>query len=569
MDLFKTPGNSCRKCGRCIRKVDTENFSRALVHIPPTASSPTSNYYIGAVVEYHPVTKGDNGTAIANENAKNYLTFLKTASENEVDIIVFPENALFSGKTYPLNERSNYLPHSTYLPHPKDSKVPCHDTSSNVMEAVKAMSCAAKRHAMYIVINVREKEKCTGENCSKDGHNLYNTNLVFDRTGAIVAKYRKWNLFGEAGMNRTSKPDISTFRTDFDVNFGQFICFDLLFGTPAIKLVREKKVTDIIFSSHWFSELPFLTANQIQTGWSYAHNVNFLGSGYNNPATGSGGSGIYGGKDGHFARIWSEKSANALIVAKIPKIVNGQHSQPINPNDAMVFFYSITEIPTINQQEPVPQQKIKMDDLSPYTTELFQPANGTHNLTLCNNDLCCNFTTNTVHRDDMVQGAAKYYRYRFAVFNGVRSFSNIGTGGVEVCSVISCLDENPTSCNQRFDTNTIIVHPTTFNSIVISSVTKDSSNVTRLPLSINTELHPLNVTDFTFVSNKINATHVSLKYTLTKPRKDLMTFAIYGRNFTADGLPKTTSASAQIIPPIYLMSILFIILAMGNTYQHS
>ncbi|XP_057333148.1 vanin-like protein 1 isoform X1 [Microplitis mediator] len=533
------------------------------------ASSPTSNYYIGAVVEYHPVTKGDNGTAIANENAKNFMTFLKTASENEVDIIVFPENALFSGKSNPIDERSNYLPHSTYLPHPKESKVPCHDTSSNVMEAVKAMSCAAKRHAMYIVINVREKEKCSGENCSKDGHNLYNTNIVFDRTGALIAKYRKWNLFGELSMNRTSKPDISTFRTDFDVNFGQFICFDILFGTPAVKLVRDKKVTDIIFSSHWFSELPFLTANQIQTGWSFTHNVNFLGSGYNAPSTGSGGTGIYAGKDGHFARVWSEKSANALIVAKIPKIINGQRTQPINPNDAMVFFYSITEIPTINQQESVPQQHLKTDDLSPYTTELFQPTNGTHNLTLCNNDLCCNFTTETVHHDNLVKGAAKYYRYRFAVFNGVRSFSNFATGGVEVCSVISCLDDNPTSCNQRFDTNTIIVHPTTFNSIVISSITKDSTNITRFPLSINTELHPLNVTDFTFVSNKINATHVNLKYTLTKPRKDLMTFAIYGRNLTADGLPKTTSASSKIITPVYLLSITFIILAVGNNEINS
>lgn len=151
------------------------------------------------------------------------------------------------------------------------------------------------------------------------------------------------------------------------------------------------------------------------------------------------------------------------------------------------------------------------------------------------------------------------------MFNGVRSFGVGGTGGVEVCSIISCTDDKPTSCAQRFDTNTIIVHPTTFNSIIISSDYKISRNISRFPLSLNTEMNPFNVNDFTFISNKLNATHVNIKYTLIKPRKDLMTFAIYGRNFTSDGQPITTSSAAQF-SPLYIMLIMLIALGITKTY---
>ncbi|KAK0082202.1 hypothetical protein PV325_010891 [Microctonus aethiopoides] len=539
-----------------------------LARITLQASSPTSTHYVGAVVEYHPVHNEDNATATVNQNKKNYMKFLQTASENEVDIIVFPEASLMGGLGSSENNRSPSLSAGSYIPDPKDAKVPCTDQSSNVNEVVKALSCAAKSFAMYVVVNLHEKEKCTGDKCPKDGHMLYNTNVAFDRTGTVVGRYRKWNLFGERGFNRTTKPELSYFRTDFNVTFGQFICFDILFDTPALSLVREKRITDILFSTYWFGELPYLTANEIQSGYSYANDVNFLGAGFNSPSTGSGGSGIYAGKDGVLGRIVSEKRTNAMIIANIPKIVNGRRVQSVNPNDAKIIVYSTSDIPTINGSEPVPQMAFKTDDMKPYTTKLFNPTNNTHNLTLCDREFCCHFQIRTEHREDLVKDSVKYYRYRLAVFNGVRSFGVGGTGGVEVCSIISCIDDKPTSCGQRFDTNTIIVHPTTFNSIIISSDYKISRNISRFPLSLNTEMNPFNVSDFTFISNKLNATHVNIKYTLTKPRKDLMTFAIYGRNFTSDGQPITTSSAAQF-SPLYIMLIMLIALGITKTYGMS
>lgn len=120
------------------------------------------------------------------------------------------------------------------------------------------------------------------------------------------------------------------------------------------------------------------------------------------------------------------------------------------------------------------------------------------------------------------------------------------------------------SCNKRYDINTIIVHPTTFNSIVIKSDFKKSVNISRLPISLNTDMQPLNVSDFTFITNKINESHVNLVYTLIKPRKDLMTFAIYGRNFTTDGTPKTVSAAAGHYSSIHIMFVMLMLLGAGS-----
>lgn len=38
-----------------------------------------------------------------------------------------------------------------------------------------------------------------------------------------------------------------------------FICFDILFQDPAVRLIQETGVKDVIFSAAWFSEMPLLT----------------------------------------------------------------------------------------------------------------------------------------------------------------------------------------------------------------------------------------------------------------------------------------------------------------------
>lgn len=279
-----------------------------------------------------------------------------------------------------------------------------------IHQALKAISCAANRFKMYIAVNIREKEVCTGERCSKDGHNLYNTNVVFDRSGAVVARYRKYNLFGEEALNRTAKPELSIFKTDFGVTFGQIICFDILFEAPTLRLIRERKITDILYSSHWFSELPFLTASQVQSAWSWINDVNLLAAGMNSPATGSGGSGIYAGKSGVLKRVWSEKRTNAIIITQVAKVVASSREILANPA-ASITYPPNSVIATINGSEPAREQMLLSDYVLPYTTKMFVPVNGTSNATVCDRGLCCQFLLDTTHNEALVhESNVRYYR---------------------------------------------------------------------------------------------------------------------------------------------------------------
>ncbi len=134
--------------------------------------------------------------------------------------------------------------------------------------------------------------------------------------------YRKFNLFGESGITEPDTVDMSTFTTDFGVTFGHFICFDLMFHEPALNLVAQG-IKDIIFPTMWFSELPFLSAVQIQQNWAYSNDVNFLGAGANNPTVGSGGSGIYSGKSGALISTMTGEATTRLLVHEVPKIPGG------------------------------------------------------------------------------------------------------------------------------------------------------------------------------------------------------------------------------------------------------
>lgn len=160
---------------------------------------------------------------------------------------------------------------------------------------MRKISCAARDNKIYVVINIAEKVPCNNGSCSRDKMLYYNSNVVFDRTGKIIARYlvlyynyifiiiilllykiqyyicliiinryRKTNLFaGELyQFNVTAMPEVITFDTDFGVKFGTFICFDILFREPAITLTRDRQITDIVYPTAWFSDLPFFTGKQ-------------------------------------------------------------------------------------------------------------------------------------------------------------------------------------------------------------------------------------------------------------------------------------------------------------------
>lgn len=185
---------------------------------------------------------------------ENYTRIVREAATDGVDILIFPEYTL------------NNVAFPVKVPAPIDNVTPC-SSREGFDNLLIDLSCLARDSEIYLCINLSEMEECDEElqqsrndtrPCSSLGFSRYNTNVVFDRSGAVIGRYRKFNLFRESGVNTTLTAELSTFETNFGVTFGNIICFDLLFYEPAMQLVQQG-VKNFIFPALWTSELPFLT----------------------------------------------------------------------------------------------------------------------------------------------------------------------------------------------------------------------------------------------------------------------------------------------------------------------
>ena len=85
----------------------------------------------------------------------------------------------------------------------------------------------------------------------EDGYNLYNTNIVLDRAGTLIAKYWKQNLYFEPVFDVPAEPVFTSFTSDFGVSFGTFICFDILWE-QSVQLLQQVSNT---FTCQFCSDL--------------------------------------------------------------------------------------------------------------------------------------------------------------------------------------------------------------------------------------------------------------------------------------------------------------------------
>lgn len=203
------------------------------------------------MVEFRPEVFGMNSSELLAAHLNAYLAILESPDISDTDIIVFPEGTLNNGLQ------------ATYVPAEQDKIIPCLDTSDKFADFFRQLSCAARRLRKYLVINLTEKADCLSAHedprpCASSGLNVFNTNVVFDREGRVISRYRKVHVYVE-NKNTTYEPEFAIFETDFGVRFGHFICFDMLFYTPGMDLIERFGVTDLIFTSLFYSELPFLT----------------------------------------------------------------------------------------------------------------------------------------------------------------------------------------------------------------------------------------------------------------------------------------------------------------------
>lgn len=479
-------------------------------HATIQKSTPESDHYIAAVVEYSAdISKLDDGPWTLRINTDAYVGLIKTAAEGNADIIVFPEDGLTGlGGMKP----SNMEQWSTIVPSPADNYVPCANNAMNVSETLKRLSCAARNHQIYVVANMAEKF-CKTDTCSQKDTVYYNTNVVFDRTGKVIARYRKTHLFMELQFSMTDKPEIVTFDTDFGVTFGTFVCFDILFHEPSLNLTRNAGVTDIVYSTAWFSEVPFLTAAQAQFGWSYAENVNLLASGYNLPENGNTGSGIYLGHRGIGTTFMAAARQTELLIHTVPKIKRDKNGEKLEMDPE----------PQKPAEQTTPLQSWKDGNLQlMYDKLTVMKTADVNEITLeslCDGNFCCQF-------EIKMQNVDKTTKYKIAAFRGSRMFGSDVKAAVTVCGLMQCANDSLSSCGDVSKSNTV------FNKIEIGTTFHFYDDNLIMPVTLDSHMLPID--QFTMMQHK-HDNHVHVSMSLQRPTKNLATFAVYSRDFSKDG----------------------------------
>ncbi|XP_050717381.1 biotinidase-like [Eriocheir sinensis] len=216
--------------------------------------------YTGAVLELEPYSSWEaGGLAILQENAQLFLEHANFAKQQGADILVFPEYGLTSTNL----QGGDVLSLSQVVPCPEDYVVPCQlSYTDDHSKVLGELSCGAAQLQLYLVVDLIEVDHCDTQcllDCSNTGYRLYNTQVVLDRCGAVVARYRKKHLFLEPEFTAGTEDDSTAiFTTDFGVTFSLQVCFDIMYESPGVANV-EAGVRNVAMSTAWVDELPFLT----------------------------------------------------------------------------------------------------------------------------------------------------------------------------------------------------------------------------------------------------------------------------------------------------------------------
>jgi hypothetical protein len=313
-----------------------------------------------------------------------------------------------------------------------------------------------------------------------------------------------------------------------------------------------------------------LTAIQAQASWAYGLDVNFLAAGYSNPGVGSAGSGIYAGKEGPLVTTMPSVPTTQLLVAKVVK----KTSQKITPVLEKVWNagdpIEVTSYPNILFNVHSDSQILMLRDyLEPYETVLLTETEFFSAHTLCHNELCCHFEV-ALHANNHGQNSSeKGYVYRLAVFDGIRSYVYV-TGGVQICAIMFCAGNNVSSCGYVMDTNEQEKFLTVFDYINISGNFRLNNSI-QLPDTLVKGYGVLSSDTFEFTREEIpGKNEVKVNMRTKRQNLNLLTFAIFGRDFLKDGGPvsqpsvdETNSAEgAHLLSPIaallYLNSYFYV-----------
>ncbi|XP_042330048.1 biotinidase isoform X2 [Sceloporus undulatus] len=387
-----------------------------------------------------------------NKNLDIYEEQVIAAAKQGAQIIIFPEDGI-QGFNF---TRTSIYPYLEFIPYP-DSVTwnPCREAYLfNDTEVLHRLSCMALKNQLFLVANVGTKQFCKHSDpfCPPDGRYQFNTNVVFNDNGTLIAIYRKQNLYFEYAFNTPPEVDYTIFDTPFAGKFGIFTCFDILFYEPAVSLIKQYNVKQVVYPTAWMNQLPLLSAVEFQRAFATAFSINLLAANIHHPDLGMTGSGIYTPSKS-FVSYDMESINGKLIVAEIPVLLEHETQMKNSViSDKILESFSHYHMDTLvcHKEEqkdcsgiaegafkaalPIFYSEMMYDN---FTLVPIMETEG--NIHICSNTLCCYLN---YQRLDL-----SYELYALGVFDDLHTVH--GTYYVQACVLVKCGGSNYSTCGQE------------------------------------------------------------------------------------------------------------------------
>ncbi|KAF7469725.1 pantetheine hydrolase VNN2 [Marmota monax] len=374
----------------------------------------------------------DDALILMNKNIDILETAIKQAAGQGAQIIVTPEDALYGWKF----TRESIFPYLEDIPDPKVNWIPCQDPQRFGHSPVQErLSCLAKSNSIYVVANIGDKKKCNvhDSKCPSNGYYQYNTNVVYNSEGKLVARYHKYHLYSEPQFDAPDKPELVTFKTTFGT-FGIFTCFDILFHDPAVTLVEDHQVDTILYPTAWMNVLPFLTAIEFHSAWAMGMRVNLLAANTHKVGQSMTGSGIYAPHSPKTYHYDMKTDSGRILISEVDS----------HPRKSPDYPAAVNWNAYANTIKPFPVQKktfggnVSHDQFN--FTELFENSG---NLTVCQKELCCHLSYKMLEKKEN----EAYVLGAFTGLHGRRQREYW-----QVCTMLKCKTADLKTCGQPAET---------------------------------------------------------------------------------------------------------------------